>query len=308
MTSEFIFWCIAGLMLAAAAFFIAAAFLRTRLFSGQEETSEKANRKLLNEELEVLEKEKAAGLISQSIYEESVDDVRRRALEELSEKAPVQTQEKHKTAVMLCVCLFVVAGALAVYLKIGAPGMIPFVESQRTHGLMRADGTLAAAAPQYDAELMTAYLKRNPNDERAWVLLARLYVKQRDWSAAIESYRAALDLNQKVVHDPEVWIEYAASIMSLPEPDAYEKGLPAAAKALSLDETNANAHELYAIACLETARWKEALEHLEYLLSRLHMDTPQYQKLARTAAFAAQMLRAHEPDLEGNEKHPAQSN
>ena len=80
MTSEFIFWCIAGLMLAAAAFFIAAAFLRTRLFSGQEETSEKANRKLLNEELEVLEKEKAAGLISQSIYEESVDDVRRRAL------------------------------------------------------------------------------------------------------------------------------------------------------------------------------------------------------------------------------------
>ena len=58
MTSEFIFWCIAGLMLAAAAFFIAAAFLRTRLFSGQEETSEKANRKLLNEELEVLEKER----------------------------------------------------------------------------------------------------------------------------------------------------------------------------------------------------------------------------------------------------------
>ena len=305
MTSEIIFWCIAGLMLAAAVFFIAAAFARTRFFCG-EQTSEQANRRLLNEELEVLKKERAAGLISDSIYEESVDDVRRRALEELPEVRQVQAQDRHKIAVMVCVCLFVAAGALALYLQIGAPGMIAFVESQRTHGLMRADGTLAAAAPQYDAKLMEAYLKRNPNDERAWVLLARLYVKERSWSAAIASYRSALDLNGKVVHDPEVWIEYAASIMSLPEPDAYEKGLPAAAKALSLDETNANAHELYAIACLETARWKEALEHLEYLLSRLHMDTPQYQKLARTAAFAAQMLRAHEPAQNDADKSDSQ--
>ena len=177
MTSEIIFWCIAGLMLAAAVFFIAAAFARTRFFCG-EQTSEQANRRLLNEELEVLKKERAAGLISDSIYEESVDDVRRRALEELPEVRQVQAQDRHKIAVMVCVCLFVVAGALALYLQIGAPGMIAFVESQRTHGLMRADGTLAAAAPQYDAQLMEAYLKRNPNDERAWVLLARLYVKE----------------------------------------------------------------------------------------------------------------------------------
>ena len=156
---------------------------------------------------------------------------------------------------------------------------------------MRADGSLAAAAPQYDAPLMSAYLKRNPSDERAWVLLARLYVEEAKWTEAAKAYRSALDLKGKVSHDAAVWVEYAASVMSLPTDDAYDQGIPILEEALRLDEANTSAHELYAIASLETHRWAQALKHLEYLMSRLHMDTPKYRKLAQLAAYAAGMER-----------------
>ncbi len=298
MTTEIIFWCIAALMLAAAIAFLAAAFWRTPLFSSTTGTSEEANRGLLVAELELLEREHKAGLVSQAIYEESVEDVRRRALEELGAAPKGRRLETHQKAVFAALSGFVAAVSLAVYSAVGAPGMIPFVDSQSTQRLMRADGTLAAAAPQYDEELMRAYLKRNPGDERAWVLLARLLVKQSDWKGAVEAYKSALDLGRKVSRDVEVWTEYAASVMSLPEQDAYETGLPIVQKALELDEANAQAHELAAIACLETRRWGQARVHLEYLLSRLTMDSPRYRRLAGAAALAARMERMQNEEQE----------
>lgn len=287
MTTEIIFWCIAALLIAAALAAVAAAFMRTSRFCSPTGSSLEQSRALLNEELDLLARERAANLVSEAIYADSVEDVRRRALEDLEEGRT----EPNRKAVMALVSVLLVAVSLALYLKVGAPGMIPFVDSQRTQGIMRADGSLAAAAPQYDAPLMSAYLKRNPSDERAWVLLARLYVEEANWTEAAKAYRSALDLKGKVSHDAAVWVEYAASVMSLPTDDAYDQGIPILEEALRLDEANTSAHELYAIASLETHRWAQALKHLEYLMSRLHMDTPKYRKLAQLAAYAAGMER-----------------
>lgn len=291
MTTEIIFWCIAALLIAAALAAVAAAFMRTSRFCSPAGSSLEQSRALLNEELDLLARERAANLVSEVIYADSVEDVRRRALEDLEEGAARVRTEPNRKTVMALVSVLLVAVSLALYLKVGAPGMIPFVDSQRTQGIMRADGSLAAAAPQYDAPLMSAYLKRNPSDERAWVLLARLYVEEAKWTEAAKAYRSALDLKGKVSHDAAVWVEYAASVMSLPTDDAYDQGIPILEEALRLDEANTSAHELYAIASLETHRWAQALKHLEYLMSRLHMDTPKYRKLAQLAAYAAGMER-----------------
>ncbi len=302
MTTEIIFWCIAALMLAAAAAFVAAAFFRTQRFCASGESSAETSRSLLNEELEHLRGERDAGLISEAIYVDSVEDVRRRAIEDLAHGAQTRHEIGHKRLAAVVVSALVAASALGIYLKVGAPGMIPFVDSQRTQGLMRADGSLQAMAPQYDAPLMERYLERNSDDERAWVLLARLYVQDREWPKAAAAYRSAIDLKGKVSRDPEVWVEYAGSLMSINEPGAYEKGLAPLEEALRLDEGSISAHELYVLACLETQRWQKALEHLEYLLTRIHMDNPKYPRLAQLAAFAADMVRAHDkaPEAEGS--------
>lgn len=304
MTTEIIFWCIAALMLLTALGAVAAAFVSTSRFCSPAGSSSEESRALLNEELELLDKEREARLVSEAIYADSVEDVRRRALEDLVDKPVAMHAEPHRFAVMALVSIVIVAAVLVLYLRVGAPGLIPFVDSQRTHGIMRADGSLEAVAPQYDAPLMSAYLKRNPNDERAWVLLARLYVGEGNWPDAVRAYRSALDLKGKVARDPAVWVEYAASVMSLPEDDAYDRGIPILQEALRLDEANTSAHELYAIASLETHRWADARVHLEYLLSRLHMDTPKYRKLAQLAAFAADMEREESAARNNGQKTP----
>ena len=151
MTTEIIFWCIAALLIAAALAAVAAAFMRTSRFCSPAGSSFEQSRALLNEELDLLARERAANLVSEAIYADSVEDVRRRALEDLEEGAARVRTEPNRKAVMALVSVLLVAVSLALYLKVGAPGMIPFVDSQRTQGIMRADGSLAAAAPQYDA-------------------------------------------------------------------------------------------------------------------------------------------------------------
>ena len=87
MTTEIIFWCIAALLIAAALAAVAAAFMRTSRFCSPAGSSLEQSRALLNEELDLLARERAANLVSEAIYADSVEDVRRRALEDLEEGA-----------------------------------------------------------------------------------------------------------------------------------------------------------------------------------------------------------------------------
>lgn len=292
MNTEMIFWAIALLMAVVACLSVAAAFLRPKIFSNGGSDPVEVSRALLNDELDVLKAELAAGAISQAIYEESVVDVKRRALEDLSASAvKTNTDGRLNTTVGASVCAVVVAAAFGIYLMLGSPSLIVFADSVQKHGIMQEDGTLADAGPQYDVQTMKAYLAENRKDERAWTLYARLLVQEQNWEAAAQAYQSAIDLNGKVSQDPEVLLEYAASLMSLQTQDAYRKGYDAVRRALALDETNRNAHELAAIACLELQMWRQAREHLETLLQGLSFDTPSYRSIAETAAYAAQRER-----------------
>ena len=291
MDRELIFWAIALVMVLIACSALAWAFLRPARFTTEASDAEELNRSLLNEQLMTLKKEFEAGLITQAIYDESVEDVKRRALEDLADKPKTVGAKAHSLTVMLAGCAFVAAASFSLYAYLGSPSLIVFADSLQRHGIMQPDGTLLEVPAQYDTRTMRAYLADNPKDERAWVLYARLLVEAKDWAAAAQAYRAAIDLQGKVSKDPDVVLEYAASLMSLQTDPSYKEAYGVIQKALKLDETNMKGHELAAIACLELARWGEARQHLEVLLSRLTFNSAAYQSIAETAAFAAQQER-----------------
>ena len=68
MTTEIIFWCIAALLIAAALAAVAAAFMRTSRFCSPAGSSLEQSRALLNEELDLLARERGANLVSEAIY------------------------------------------------------------------------------------------------------------------------------------------------------------------------------------------------------------------------------------------------
>lgn len=288
MTRELIFWALAALMAIAAA--VAAMIPLVRSNGGvSSDAGQALNRELLTQELENLSHERDAGLIGEASYTECVEDVQRRALEELQH--PDSTSTTVHPALGVGIVLAAVACAFALYWQIGSAGLINFVSDRQTGGIMQADGTLGETRVDYDAGMLTSYLKRNPKDERAQVLLARLYVKAKDWKAAEDAYAKAVAIGERVARDPIVLTEWAASLMSLQTNENYAQAADILDRALKIDERDANARELAAIAALELKRWGEARKHLEVLLSRLSMDTLEYRSIADTAAYAASMER-----------------
>mgnify|MGYP002770554818 CR=1 FL=1 len=291
MDRELLFWAIALVMVFVACSAVAWAFLRPECFTTAQNDADELSRTLLNEELATLKKEFEAGLITQAIYDESVEDVKRRALEDLSRTDKPAGGKAHTLTMMFAGFAVVAAGSLGLYAYLGSPSLIVFADSIHRHGIMQPDGTLVDAPAQYDARTLRAYLADNAKDERAWVLYARLLVEAKDWAGAAQAYRAAIDIKGKVSKDADVLLEYAASLMSLQTDPAYEEGYGVIQEALKLDETHVKGHELAAIACLELSRWKQAREHLEVLLGRLTFNSPAYRSIAETAAFAAQQER-----------------
>ena len=83
MTFETIFWIVAAILSAVAVFAVLWALMRKAPDEDGSLTQE-LSREALAEQLRVLDEERAAGLVTDSIYESSVTDVQRRALEELA--------------------------------------------------------------------------------------------------------------------------------------------------------------------------------------------------------------------------------
>ncbi len=291
MTFETIFWIVAAILSAVAVFAVLWALMRKAPDEDGSLTQE-LSREALAEQLRVLDEERAAGLVTDSIYESSVTDVQRRALEELAidEKHVKRTPPLGKAfAVGLAV---VVAGsAFALYKGLGSPSLINFVSEPPKQGIMQADGTLGSTEGLYDEASLGAYLKDNGKDERAWVLYARLKVHKQAWKEAADAYKKAVDLNGFVAKDANVLVEYAAALISQETKETYVQSLAVLDQALAIDSKLLSARELYAISSLELGYWTQARESIEFLLSQMSMDDLVYERLAQTGAYAAEQER-----------------
>lgn len=287
MSYETLFWIAAVLMTLAAALAVVRAFWGKNKEDAPGLARDLA-REALSEQLTVLADEKAAGLVNDRIYEASVADVERRALEEIreDEKRTAAASPMGRAFAVLVVALVAIA-SFAIYGFLGSPSLINFVSGTPKAGIMQADGTLGSTEGLYDEASLAAYLTDNTEDERAWVLYARLLARRHAWSEAAEAYGKAVAVNKFVAKDPDVLSEYAASLVSQKRTQAYEKSVPILQKALSFNSKHGPSRELYVIVSLELGHWKEARESIEMLLAQISMDDPVYERLAQTAAYAA---------------------
>lgn len=281
MSASVLFWSIVAVLSGIGVAGIVWAFVR-RPDACPTASRADATRDLLREELDVLKAEYERGHLSESLYAQSVEDVERRALQEIEQHAPRSPSKRSPVWIGLCVGCLAVVLAVGLYLRLGSPKLVPFIDDVRQEGLLLPDGTLAQNERQLNPEHLKAYLADNGQDERALVLYARLMAQRQDWHEAARAYKQAVDLNRLVANDPEVLLEYVAANISTRTPDNQARARAVLHAMLEKDPKQYRAREMLAILAIETQQWAEALPHLEALLTLLNMDDPVYERIART--------------------------
>jgi cytochrome c-type biogenesis protein CcmH len=248
-----------------------------------------------------LERERASGLLAPADYAQARAELERRVLAEIGAGAgppsphAARATAREAEAMPLRRGVIVAAGvalpfaAALLYAAVGTPAAVRFASSDAAAGV-------PAAASQTDQRArLQAHLRGQPDDARAWVLLARLSMDGSEFDAAADAYRRALAASPKVARDPLVWCEYADALGMAQSGTLAGPPRVAIERALSLDPEHPRALEMAGSAAYEAREYRAAASYWARLLARIPADTPAHAQLAAAVARAEQRARFELP-------------
>jgi cytochrome c-type biogenesis protein CcmH len=155
-----------------------------------------------------------------------------------------------------------------------------------------ADAPRAGPAGNATLAQLEAHVAAQPQDARAWVLLARTRLQADQFEPAASAYERALALSPKVARDPQVWCEYADAL-ALAQGSLAGKPRELIERALVLDARHPLALEMAGSAAVEARDFRAAQRHWGALLAQLDPARPEHarlsaalQKVERLAQFA----------------------
>lgn len=285
MMSVFLFWLAVAVLLLVGAGAVAAALLGKSPFKRAPEPMVS----VLADDYAEIDRDRAVGLLTEKDSESAKDDVRRAALERVEEPRPVKSSCSAKAAFATVVAVTVLS--LGLYSFFGEPGLIEVFSAEPEGGLMKADGTLEVNGRTVSPEAFRLYLKKRPDDERAWVLYARECADVGKWQEAHDAYKAAVALNRFVAEDADVLMQYAAVTYNLRTPAATDEAIAILGRAEALDEKNLKVKEMLAMIAMQSRRWAAARTALEGLLLLMPADEPARNSVVQAAAYAAEQER-----------------
>jgi cytochrome c-type biogenesis protein CcmH len=176
------------------------------------------------------------------------------------------------------------AGAIAVYLAIGSPGVgdAPFAARPATPVAASAAATPADLAASIAA--LEARLKDRPDDAAGWLLLARSEAAQEHWQQSAEAYRHAMALtptNADVAAGyGEMLVMAAGGIVT---PAAHDAFVAAAER----DPANPPARFYLALGDAQAGKPAAALEQWAALIAQSPPDAPWLAMVRQSMAATA---------------------
>jgi cytochrome c-type biogenesis protein CcmH len=177
----------------------AAAVLAVLWPLGSKATPDKAlicgnDRLVYLDQLQEVDRDRAAGLIGEAEAESARVEISRRLLAaaDAEAKASAATAKQtfsHRRAAAIAVIVAVPAIALGFYLKLGSPAVPDQSAFARTNAPL-SDQSVASLVSQVEA-----HLARDPNDGKGWELLAPVYLRMGRFDDAVVARRKAIALN-----------------------------------------------------------------------------------------------------------------
>ena len=267
------FWLTAGGMTLAALAFVLARLVFPRRLSPHVEPRE-ANLAALRASRAELEHDRALGLLPEGQAEAALEEITRRAAEELDE-APAAVATRPAWAAAAVAAIAIPVAAYAAYAAFGSPDAIG-----STKAFAMLEGDLRRERLPALREQLARHISDHPGDGRAWALLARVELaldRPAQSQAAFE--RAVAD--RKVARDPGIWCDYADATGLVQGGRLEGKPAQFIARALELDAAHPQALEMAGSLAIERGDYAGATRQWRLLLDRLAADDPRRVELAR---------------------------
>jgi cytochrome c-type biogenesis protein CcmH len=185
-----VLWCTLALMTVAAAFAVL-----WPLGRNVQKTAGGSDIVVYKDQLQEIDRDRAAGLIGEAEAEAARLEVSRRLLAAVDEQppaeSPVATQQslRRRRAAAVAVLVILPFGAPALYIALGSPnvaGEPAFARVATPQGRESITGLVGE---------VEAHLARNPNDGAGWEVIAPVYMRLGRFDDAVRARKMALSLN-----------------------------------------------------------------------------------------------------------------
>ena len=248
----------AALLLGLAIFIIVPPLLRAKPEGADRQ---QANVAVYRDQLAELDKEREAGTLADTDYQQAKEELEIRLLEEVAapQDAPApRTGAGRTTAIVLA--LVIPAAALLGYALRGEPrGLDPNQVQPQASGQPQVTPEQIAGM----VEKLAAHLKDNPGDQQGWVMLARSYKVMGRFPEAADAFAKAGDM---VDSDPALLADYAETLARAQDGKFAGKPTQLLEKALKKNPNQPQALVLAGVAAGEREDYPAAIAYWKRLL------------------------------------------
>lgn len=227
------------------------------------------NLAVLREQRAELEREHAGGAIAGPAYEKALEELERRALEDVAEaKAPAAQGAKRRPLLAGAVGLAVPAIAVSLYILLGEP-----VAMGGAKPAAMAENGSHALTPQQIAAMvdrLAEKLQDHPNDGQGWLMLARSYGALGRFPESAAAYSRAVGLlppDAQTLADFADTVAMAQGKTLLGEPEAIVR------EALKVDSNNIKALALAGTIAFERQNYSAAIGQWQKILALVPPDS-----------------------------------
>lgn len=237
------------------------------------------NTAIYRDQLAELERDRAAGSLSESDFDQSRAELQRRLLQDAAvvDVAPSPSHPAWRSAIALSLALPLAAALL--YAWLGNPaGLKPPQVQQPGHEVTQAQIEQMVAA-------LAARLEQHPEDVNGWVMLARSYKLMRRFD---EAEKAFSHIGDALNSDPVLLTEYADLLATRAGGNLTGKPSALVDEALKLDPENPKALWLAGTAAFNRGDYLGAGRYWESLLKLLPPESEDAKSIAAAIAEARQ--------------------
>ncbi|AUJ69532.1 MULTISPECIES: c-type cytochrome biogenesis protein CcmI [Pseudoalteromonas] len=248
---------------------------------------------IFHQRLEELKEELANQRIEKDSYNESVVELKRRLLNELSPEQSLTSRGDNRVLALTGIAFMVLVTGVFYYYT-GSHRQIASwheaVEKLPEYGeraVMQSGEPLNANELQAFALGLRTKLATAGDDAVAWMLLGRVAMSLSDFEMAMQAFDKALVMQP---NNNNVLVNYSQALLIEGSEPSMNRAARMLSKVLKNDPTNIDAISLLALIAYERQDWKESKAAFEVLLSQLTKDDPRYEMIAGRIAEIEQKL------------------
>jgi len=249
--------------------------LRPYLFPGKVAATSRRqmNAAIYREELDKLEAERSAGLITSTDYEIAHAEMRQRLFQDTNEEDDHATLgSTKKTAIALLLFVAILSSGLYFYL-----GDVSRVAQMNTENPMTQEGI------EKMVNEFALKMEKDPGNLKGWAMLARSYRVLGRNEEAVKAYARAGNF---IDSDPQLLADYADALASNANGNFSGKPLSLINQALKLDPNNLMALWLSGTAAFSNGNYRSAVQVWEKLAAQLPPNSEDLKAIEGSIAEA----------------------